>query len=167
MAALTMATTAYSVKTQNDQAEAASESAKNTAVADYMAVEDARGQVNTQANAEALKLKRQALIERGRIVAGQSEAGFFGNSPLRELWNNRLKEREALGTNVFNQGNALMQNTRDAGSIFATATGRANEARASRIGNLAAGLQIAGAGVEGVTQGYSMYNAIYKPKRVQ
>jgi hypothetical protein len=164
MAALTMATTAYQIKTQNDQAEVAGESAANAAAADYQAVSANAEQTNAAATAEALKLKRESLIERGRLVAAQSEAGFIGNSPLREVFNQRLKEQEALGTLEFNQGNALVQNSRDMNKVFTNAQGRYNEAKASRVSPWAAGLMIASSGSKGGAEGYTLMNGILKPK---
>ena len=165
MAALAAGGTAYGIKKQNDAAEVAADSAKSSAAADYMAVSDAADQTNKAAANEALKLKRMALIERGRIMAAQSETGFIGNSPLREMLNARLKEREALGTTRFNQETALVQNSRESGKIFADATGRVNQARASVTGGWAAGLMIASSGVEGGAQGYNMYKGMTKPKK--
>jgi len=165
VSALSMASAAYGIKSQNDQAQAAGESANTAAAADYQAVSAAGEQVNAQASAEALKLKRQALIERGRLVATQSETGFFGNSPLREMLVSRLKEREALGTVGTNQANALVQNSRDMNSIFTTAMSRYNEARSRRVGGAAAGLMIASSGVEGAAEGYNMGSLLIKPRK--
>lgn len=165
MAALAAGSSAYGIKQQNDQAEVQAASAKNAATADYMAVDAAATQTGQAANQEALKLKRQALIERGRIVAAQSETGFFGNSPLREMLNAKLKEREALGTNRYNLGNAMEQGGRDSAKVFADETSRVNEAR-SRVTNYwAAGLQIASAGVQGGAAGYGLYKGATKPKK--
>jgi hypothetical protein len=166
MAALSMATTAYQVKSQNDQAATAGASANNAAAADYAAVSDAADQTNAAANAEALKLKRQALIERGRLTAAQSEAGFIGNSPLREMLNQRLKEQEALGTVGTNQANALVQNTRNSNDIFANNMSRYNEAMSRRTNSWASGLMIASSGAKGASEGYSIYDSLTKPRKV-
>jgi uncharacterized membrane protein len=112
-----------------------------------------------------MKLKRQALLERGRLTAAQSEAGFIGNSPLREMLNQRLKEQEALGTLGTNQANALVQNTRESTKIFTMAQSRYNEAMSRRTNPWASGLMIATSGVQGAASGYSLYDSITKPKR--
>jgi hypothetical protein len=165
LAALTAGQAAASIHASNKQGEAAAKSASNAATADYMATQGAAEQVNAQATAEALKLKRESAIERGRLMAAQSETGFLGNSPLRELYNQRLKEQEALGTNEFNQANALVQNSRDMGSVYATAQGRVNEARAARTNGWTAGLMIAGGAAQGGLQGYTLGKQITKPKK--
>lgn len=164
MAALAAGGTAYSINQQNKAADVAAESAKNAATADYMATTDAAEQTNAAAAAEALKLKRQALIERGRIMSAQSETGFIGNSPLREMLVARTKEAEALGTTQVNQTNALVQNSRDSAKIFSVAQGRVNEARAAYVNPFAAGLMIATSGAEGVGKGY-MYGSALKGKK--
>lgn len=164
LAALAAGGTAYSVKKQNDAAEVSAESAKSAAAADYMAVADAAKQTNAAASSEALKLKRQALVERGRIVSAQSEAGFIGNSPLREMLVARTKEAEALGTTQVNQANALVQNTRDSAKIFATSQGRVNEARAAYVNPFAAGLMIASSSVEGAGRGYTYGSTLKRGK---
>jgi len=166
MSALSMATTAYGIKSQNDQAKVSAESASNAAAADYQAISAAAEQTNAAANAEALKMKRQALIERGRLIAAQSEAGFIGNSPLRELLNQRLKEQEALGALETNQANALAQNSREANKVFITAQSRYNDAKSRRVSGVASGLMIASAGMQGAASGYSLYNGLTKPKKV-
>jgi tetrahydromethanopterin S-methyltransferase subunit F len=157
MAALSVGSTVVGIQNQNNAAEAAGESANNAAKADYQAVSDAANQTNASANAEAVKMKRQALIERGRLTAAQSEAGFIGNSPLREMLNQRLKEQEALGTLDTNQANALVQNSRDSNKIFTNDMSRYNEAMSRRTNSLAAGLMIATSGVQGASSGYSLY----------
>jgi hypothetical protein len=164
MGGLAAGTSALQINSQNKAAYAAADSASNAATADYAAVSDAADQVNVQANAEALKLRREALVERGRLVAAQSETGFIGNSPLVELNNQRLKEQEALGTVDYNRGNALMQNSRDMSKIFAAATGRYNEAKSTRVNPFAAGLMIATSGVQGAGTGYTLYEGMTKPK---
>jgi hypothetical protein len=162
MAALAAGSSAYGMKQQADVNEAQAKSAENAATADYMAIDAAAVQTGQAATQEAMKLKRQALIERGRIVAAQSETGFFGNSPLREMLNARLKEKEALGTNKVNYTNALMQGGRDSTKVFADLSGRINETRAKTTNNWAAGLQIVSAGVGG---GVSGYTATRKPTK--
>jgi len=157
MAALAAGGTAYGAKQQNDVAEVQAQVAKNAAGADYMAVADAANQTNAAAAGEALKLKRQALIERGRIVSAQAETNFIGNSPLREMLIARTKEAEALGTTRVNQANALVQGGRDSAKVFANEQGRINEARAAFVNPWAAGLMIASSGVEGAGKGY-MYS---------
>ena len=165
VSALSMASAAYGIKSQNDQAQAAGESANTAAAADYQAVSAAGEQVNAQASAEALKLKRQALIERGRLVATQSETGFFGNSPLREMLVARLKEKEGLGAIGVNQANALVQNSRDANKVFTSNMSRYNEAMSRRTNSAAAGLMIASAGIQGGVEGYTLGKALTEPKR--
>jgi len=164
MAALAAGGAAYSINQQNKATAVASESAKSAAAADYMATTDAAEQTNAAAAGEAMKLKRQALIERGRIVSAQSETGFSGNSPLREMLVARTKEAEALGTTKVNQANALVQNSRDSAKIFSVAQGRVNEARAAFVNPFAAGLMIATSGVEGAGKGYT-YGSSLKGKR--
>jgi hypothetical protein len=165
MAGLSAGNVAAQIHSQGKQAQAAGESATNAATADYMATSEAADQTNAAANAEALKLKRQALIERGRLIAAQSETGFIGNSPIRELNNQRLREQEALGTLEVNQANALVQNSRESNKIFSNAQSRFNEAIAGRTGGLAAGLMIASGGVQGGVQGYTLGRGIMKPKQ--
>jgi hypothetical protein len=165
MAAMAAGSAAYSAKQQNDAAEVAADSAKNAASADYMATEDAATQTNQAAQSEALKLKRQALVERGRIVSAQSETGFFGNSPLREMLNARLKEKEALGTTRYNQENALLHGGRESAKIFADASGRVNQARAGFNSPWATGLQITTAAVGGGLAGYQLSQGATKPKK--
>jgi len=165
MAALSMATTAYGVKQQNDASEVAAESANNAAAGDYQAVSAAAEQTNAAANAEALKMKRLALIERGRLTASQSETGFFGNSPLREMLVARLKEKEGLGAIEVNQANALAQNSRDANKVFTTNMSRYNEAMSRRTNSWASGLMIATAGLQGGVEGYTLGKALTEPKR--
>jgi len=165
MTALSMGNTAASAVSQNKQAKAAGDAASVAAAADYQAVAAAGDQVNAQAQMEALKLKRQALIERGRIVAGQGETGFIGNSPLKELLVSRTQEQEALGTLSYNQANALAQNSRDMGSVFATATSRYNEARSRRVGGWASGLMIASAGASGAAEGLTFGKGLKGIKR--
>jgi hypothetical protein len=164
MAAMSVATTAMSVQSQNAQASAAAESAANAAGADYQALSAAAEQTNEAANTEALKLKRQAMIERGRLTAAQSETGFIGNSPLREMLNQRLKEKEAIGALETNQANALMQNSREMNKVFTTAQSRYNEARSKIVGNAAAGLMIGSSGLQGAAAGYDFGEKITKPK---
>ena len=164
MAALAAGGTAMSISQQNKQTKVMEEAAKSAAAADYMATTDAAEQTNAAAAGEAMKLKRQALIERGRIVSAQSETGFIGNSPLREMLVARTKEAEALGTTQVNQTNALVQNSRDSAKVFATAQGRVNEARAAFVNPFAAGLMIATSGVEGAGKGYT-YSSAMKGKK--
>ena len=164
MATLSMASTGMGIKAQNYQANVAAESASNAASADYQASEAEAAQLNANANQEALKMKREALIERGRLVSAQSEAGFLGNSPLRELLNQRLKETEALGTIDYNQANVLAQNFRERGKTYATSLSRYNEAKANYVGGWASGLMIASAGAAGGVQGYQLGKAIKSPK---
>ena len=164
MAALAAGGTTMSISQQNKQTKVMEESAKSAAAADYMATTDAAEQTNAAAASEAMKLKRQALIERGRIVSAQSETGFIGNSPLREMLVARTKEAEALGTTQVNQTNALVQNSRDSAKVFATAQGRVNEARAAFVNPFAAGLMIATSGVEGAGKGYT-YSSAMKGKK--
>lgn len=164
MAALAAGGTAMSISAQNKQTKVMEETAKSAAAADYMATTDAAEQTNAAAAGEALKLKRQALIERGRIVSAQSETGFIGNSPLREMLIARTKEAEALGTTQTNLANALTQNSRDTAKIFSTAQGRVNEARAAYVNPFAAGLMIATSGAEGAGKGYT-YGSALKGKK--
>jgi hypothetical protein len=164
MAALAAGGTAYSVSEQNKATKVTEESAKSSAAADYMATTDAAEQTNAAAAGEAMKLKRQALVERGRIVSAQSETGFIGNSPLREMLIARTKEAEALGTTQTNLANALTQNSRDTAKIFSVAQSRVNEAKANYASPWAAGLMIATSGVEGAGKGYT-YGSTRKGKK--
>ena len=163
MAALAVGGTAYGVKQQNDAAKVEEESAKNAAAGDYQAIEAGAEQTTKAANQQALQLKRMALVERGRIMAAQAETNFMGNSPLRELLNARLKEKEALGTNRYNEAGALLEGGRDSAKVFANATSRVNEAKSRYTNQWAAGLMIATAGIEGGTKGYVLGKQIKKP----
>jgi hypothetical protein len=141
------------------------ENAAKAAQGDYLALEERGKQINQKATQEALSLKRQALLERGRLSAAQAETGFVGKSPLREMYNMRLKEREALGTLQANTAGALAQNSLDAAKVSTVAQSRYNEAASMRVSSLTAGLQIAGSGLEGGASGVQFGQAITRPKK--
>lgn len=153
------------ISSANKTSKAMQENADKAAQGDYAALQARSTQINQKATQEALALKRNALLERGRLTAAQSETGFFGNSPLREMYVMRLKEKEAIGGVQTNLANALEQNTYDMGNVRSTAQSRFNEAGAMSTNSWAAGLQIAGAGLGGATSGVQLGQSITSPKK--
>jgi hypothetical protein len=159
-AALSAGSVASSISAQNRAAKASAQSAKEAQAADVQASQLQAEQIQEQTTQESLQLKRDALRRRGALLAAQSSTGFFGNSPLREELNLRLKESEALGTLDANQANALLQNQARLGAIGATARGRVNQARSRISSSFSTALQIGGGVAGGALQGVQFGRAL-------
>jgi hypothetical protein len=110
-AALSAGSVAAQISAQNKAAKRSAQSAKEALAADVQQSQIQAEQIQAQTTQETLALKREALQRRGALLAAQSSTGFFGNSPLREELNLRLKESEALGTIEENQATRAWQNT--------------------------------------------------------
>jgi hypothetical protein len=164
-AALSAGSVAAQISAQNKAAKRSAQSAKEALAADVQQSQIQAEQIQAQTTQETLALKREALQRRGALLAAQSSTGFFGNSPLREELNLRLKESEALGTIEENQATTLLQNQAERGKILATAKGRLNEAASRTTSPFAAALQIGGSGVGGFASGVQLGRSLKVPRK--
>ena len=156
MTALSVASAIAAQNQASSTADAQARAAREAEAADLSTLDLQAKQIGDKAVRETVAIRRQALKERGTLVAAQSEAGFIGNSPFRERYVSQQKEDEAIvGTNA-NAENALLQNSTEKYKVGSVARSRVNEAYSRIPSGLVAGLQIATAGVSGATQGYNL-----------
>jgi hypothetical protein len=166
MAVVSIASAVASQQQAAHSARVQTENAKNAQESDMQLLDLQAKQIGDKATQEATDIRRAAIRERGALLAAQSEAGFMGNSPFRELYNARLKEAEAVAAVGTNQSNALMQNMAQRTAAHATAQGRINDAWSRVPNSFVAGLQIATAGMQGAYTGYT-YGKAYKGEPVR
>lgn len=121
---------------------------------------DQATQINQQFNLEAAERARQALRERGRLMAAMGEAGIAGNSPMREIANTYLQQSYDLGIIKQNQENALAQNTAQRQSLLQTTQARIADAQAQYVSPWLAALRIGSASVQALGNYQSMQKTI-------
>lgn len=105
---------------------------------------------------------RQGMRERAkaRVLAGES--GVAGITPIREQANSFLQQAYDIGIMQTNRNNKLEQVEAEKQGIWATASGRLNQAAGRTTNPFMAGLQIVTSGVSGAASGMTLGNTLSK-----
>lgn len=184
MAALSVASTAYSMKQQNEYAEAMEQQAELQRLAEIEAalaaqetdmalLEQQAKQAKDSTEQDVMERHRQSLRETGLARVAASEAGVFGNSILRELANIELQESYDVSIMNSNLTDQLNQIATQAKGVSSTAKSRVNQAnitasgakasaKASRISGFSGALRIGTAGLSGYASGADIQESFKK-----
>jgi hypothetical protein len=154
-----------SILQANKTAQAQIDSAGVARQADYNAINAQRSEINQSTTSSALQLQAETMRQRATLRVAQGESGLVGPTQLREIAANRAAEAANLATLEANRSSANAQVERNLVNVDINAAGRMNEANSRVLGPLAAGLQIAGAGLQSGVQGYVAGKSIFPTKK--
>ncbi|OAM52926.1 hypothetical protein A7981_05695 [Methylovorus sp. MM2] len=155
MLALSIGTTALSFIDQANQADAATDSIKDSYELQAKQVQEQQKQINANAQDDMSQRAREATIERGRLKAIQGESGLIGNTADRIMNESYFNEESDIASIESNRVNSIKQSSLEAQGLTARTQSELNSIK--RPSALSAGLQI-GTAVAGYKQ------ATAKPK---
>lgn len=156
MGIMAMASTAMSIKAQNDQAEVTVDAANKSAASDYIQQTEQQSQVGQQAALDKSERARQAMIERASLRTAQGESGLSGASLGKELGATDFTQTYDSSLIEANKANKIRQIQYEKEGTKTTAQGRINMANSQKTSGWQAGLQIGMAGASGAAQGRTM-----------
>lgn len=175
MMAMSMATTAYSIKEQSDQANKQAKLAKDQAAAMERNAKQARAidmqtanqrakEIETKGSSASFERIRQAARETAKIRLSSAEAGVFGTSVFRQLVSADVQAGHDLGLIGADTKNELLQNEQVKKGIQADYKSRMDDAKMTKqTSSLYSGpsgmgsmLQLGSAGADGFMSGYTM-----------
>ena len=165
---VTSATQQYlQIQAQNKAASAEEKAARIAEAQDYQALQDQRQQINQVAGQQSLEAALDAKRRAATTKVSFGEANVLGNTPARQLAALEVGKARELGTIETNRSNALRQNQRQVENVGATASSRVSSARSKMSSGVSAGLQIAGAGVQGAWSGYQFGTEVFPRNRLK